>query len=135
MSLLVLYLSTLIIFLGLDFIGLRYLVKPTFERDVAELLLDSPRYGPAFVFYAIYVGLLLWFVSWPALHSDRTLLWVLGSGALIGLVGYGTYEFTNLATLKGWSWRMVATDLTWGMVLTGVSAAAGVAITRAVASS
>jgi uncharacterized membrane protein len=45
-------------------------------------------------------------------------------------LGYGTYEFTNLATLKDWTPQMVATDFSWGVVLTGVSATVGVWVTR-----
>ena len=50
---------------------------------------------------------------------------------LFGAVAYGTYEFTNLATLKPWHWSMVALDLTWGTFLTTVAAVGGVTITRA----
>jgi len=46
-------------------------------------------------------------------------------------LAYGTYEFTNLATLRDWHWQMVAVDVTWGAVLTGVSAFAGVIAARA----
>ncbi|MCR9266249.1 MAG: DUF2177 family protein [Alphaproteobacteria bacterium] len=130
MTVVILYVLTLAIFLGLDFLGLSYIVKPVFEKDIGSLLLDSPRIGPAFVFYAFYVACLLWFVSWPALRRGHSLLWVFGSAALIGAMAYGTYEFTNLATLKDWSWRMVATDLVWGTLLTGTSAALGVLGTR-----
>ncbi|SEK80063.1 Uncharacterized membrane protein [Roseovarius nanhaiticus] len=132
MTLLILYVATFAVFLGLDYIALTNLIKPTFEKDIAPLLLDSPRIGPAVVFYAFYVGVLLWFVSWPAMQADKSLLWVFASGALIGAMAYGTYEFTNLATLKDWTWRMVATDFTWGTFLTGTSATAGVAIARAI---
>ena len=52
------------------------------------------------------------------------------AAALIGAMGYGTYEFTNLSTLKDWTWRMVATDFTWGTLLTGTSATVGVAVAR-----
>lgn len=130
MTLAILYFVTLAVFLGLDYLGLSYMVKPVFERHIPSLLLDSPRLGPAVVFYAFYVGCVLWFVSWPALMGDRSLLWVLGTAALLGAMAYGTYEFTNLATLKGWSWQMVALDLTWGAALTGVSATVGVVVAR-----
>ena len=53
--------------------------------------------------------------------------------ALIGAFGYGTYEFTSLAIMKDWTWRMVGIDLVWGTCLTAVSATAGVWITRTVA--
>lgn len=130
MTLIVLYLSTFVIFLGLDYLGLSYLIKPTFEKDIGPMLLDQFRVLPAFVFYAFYIAVVLWFVSLPALAENKDLLWVLGNAALIGALGYGTYEFTNLATLKDWTWAMVATDFTWGICLTATATTAGVWITR-----
>lgn len=131
MTIAILYLVTFAVFLGLDFLGLSYIVKPVFDKHVPELLLDSPRLGPAFLFYAFYVVGVLWFVSMPAMEGDKSLLWVFGTAAFIGAIGYGTYEFTSLAVIKGWHWQMVATDLVWGMVLTGTSAVAGVVAARA----
>lgn len=133
MTIIILYCVTYAIFLGLDFLGLNFLIKPVFARDIGPLLLDSFRLLPAFVFYAFYIAVLLYFVSMPGLAQDKSLLWVFFNGALIGALGYGTYEFTNLATLKDWTPQMVATDFSWGVVLTGVSATAGVWITRVTA--
>lgn len=130
MTIAILYVVTFAVFLGLDYFGLSYIVKPTFEKAIGSMLLDDLRLGAAIAFYAFYVACLLWFVSWPAVQADRSLPWVFGSAALIGAMAYGTYEFTNMATLQGWTWRMVATDLTWGTVLTGTSATIGVAVTR-----
>jgi uncharacterized membrane protein len=130
MTLAILYFVTFAVFLALDYVGLSYMIKPVFERHIQHMLLDSPRLGPAVVFYAFYIVGVLWFVSWPALIGERSLLWVFGTAALLGAMAYGTYEFTNLATLKGWSWQMVALDLTWGAVLTGTSAAIGVVAAR-----
>ena len=130
MTLIVLYVATLVLFLGLDYVGLSTLIKPVFEKHIADLLLDKFRLLPALVFYAFYVGVLLWFVSWPAIMQDKSLLWVLGNAALIGALGYGTYEFTSLAVMKDWSPQMVATDLTWGICLTAVSATGGVWVAR-----
>ena len=39
-------------------------------------------------------------------------------GALFGLVAYGTYDLTNLATIKNWSLKVTIIDLIWGGVLT-----------------
>lgn len=130
MTILILYITTFAVFLGLDFLGLNFLVKPVFARDIGPLLLDSFRLLPAFIFYAFYIAVLLYFVSVPGLAQDKSLLWVFAQGALIGALGYGTYEFTNLATLKDWTPQMVATDFSWGVILTGVSATAGVWLTR-----
>lgn len=133
MTLIVLYLATFVLFLGLDFIGLSTLIKPVFEKSIGPLLLDQFRLLPAFLFYAFYVAVLLWFVSWPAITQDKSLIWVLGNAALIGALGYGTYEFTSLAVMKDWTAQMVATDVTWGICLTAVSATGGVWIARLLA--
>jgi uncharacterized membrane protein len=129
-QLIILYVSTAAVFLILDAIMLSRVMKPLFERHLGDLLAEPIRIVPAAVFYLFYVGGLLYFVSLPALREGVALQALLG-GALLGAMAYGTYEFTNYATLRDWHWHMVAVDLTWGAVLTGVSAWAGVLITRA----
>ena len=131
MQLIVLYTSTLLVFLLLDAVMLTRVLRPIFETYVSDLLATDLRIGPALVFYLFYVAGVLYFVSLPALREGAPLSALIG-GALLGAMAYGTYEFTNYATLEGWHWRMVAVDLTWGTVLTAVSAWAGVVITRAV---
>lgn len=130
MQLIILYLSTAVVFLILDAIMLKRVLRPLFETHLGDLLASPIRIGPAAVFYLFYVGGLLWFVSLPALRDGAPVQALLG-GALLGAMAYGTYEFTNYATLRDWHWHMVAVDLTWGAVLTGVSAWAGMMITRA----
>jgi uncharacterized membrane protein len=131
MQILTLYLSTAVIFLGLDAIMLKTVMRPVFETRIAHLLLDDLRLGPAVVFYLFYVAAVVWFVSLPALRAGAP--WqALVQGAVLGAMAYGTYEFTNYATLKLWAPQMVATDVIWGTVLTGFTAWAGVMITRAV---
>ena len=132
MTAVALYLITFVIFLGLDYIGLSYIVKPVFTRNIGHLMQQDFRVLPAFAFYAFFMIVLLWFVSWPAMAEDKGLLWVAGNAALIGALGYGTYEFTNYAILKDWTWEMVWIDGLWGTALTAVSAALGVYVTRLV---
>ena len=126
----VLYVTTAVLFLAADAVALRLLMRPLFERHVGDWLLESPRLGPAAVFYLFYVAGLVWLVSLPALRQDApaAALW---NGALLGAVAYGTYEFTNYATLRDWSLQQVAVDSLWGTLLTAASAWAGVTITRA----
>lgn len=130
MQLIILYISTAFVFLVLDALMLTRVIKPVFATHIGPLLAEPIRFGPAVVFYLFYIGGLLYFVSLPALREDNAVQALL-AGALIGAMAYGTYEFTNYATLKDWHWQMVAIDLTWGTALTGVSAWAGVMITRA----
>lgn len=131
MKILVLYFSTAVIFFAADAVGLRLLIKPVFERHVAHLFADPFRVVPAALFYLGYVAGVLWFVSVPALRTGDPVAALVG-GVLLGLMAYGTYEFTNYATLRDWSIQQVAIDTIWGGILTGSSAWAGVMIARMV---
>jgi len=131
MTVLALYAITVVIFFAVDAIGLKLLIRPVFERHVAHLFADPLRIIPATVFYVGYVAGLLWFVSVPALRQEDPMA-ALVSGVLLGLMAYGTYEFTNYATLRDWSLEQVAADTFWGGLLTGFSAWGGVMIVRAV---
>jgi uncharacterized membrane protein len=122
----ILYAITAVVFLGLDMIGIRYLIRPVFDRHVGHLLADPLRLLPAAAFYLAYVVGVLWFVSIPALKESAPLAALLG-GALLGLMCYGTYEMTNYATLADWSMEQVVIDTLWGGCLTGFAAWAGVA--------
>lgn len=130
MKILVLYLSTALVFFAADAVGLRMLIKPVFDRHIAHLYADPFRVVPAAIFYLGYVAGVLWFVALPALRDGDPVAALIG-GALLGLMAYGTYEFTNYATLRDWSMTQVIVDSLWGAVLTGFSAWAGVMITRA----
>jgi uncharacterized membrane protein len=131
MQTLVLYLVTAIVFLGIDAVMLKTVLRPLFEARLGDWLLEDIRFVPAVLFYLFYVGGVLWFVSLPALKEGAPVNALLG-GALLGALAYGTYEFTNYATLTRWAPQMVAADVAWGAVLTGVSAWAGVMVARAI---
>lgn len=127
MTYVILYVSTAVIFLALDVVMLRTVMAPLFESHVPDLLNPSPRLVPAAIFYLFYVAGLVYLVSAPALKTGAP---VVLTAAIIGAMAYGTYEFTNFATLKGWHPAMVATDLIWGTCLTAFSCWAGLALTR-----
>lgn len=121
-----LYAVTAAVFLGLDSLGIRYIIRPVFETHVGHLLASPLRLGPAAIFYLCYVAGVLVFASWPALKAEAPLQALL-FGAALGAMCYGTYEMTNYATLADWSLQQVVVDGLWGSLLTGVAAWAGVA--------
>jgi uncharacterized membrane protein len=45
-------------------------------------------------------------------------------GAIIGFIMYLFYDLTNMATISNYTWSMVVADSLWGMVLSGIAAAA-----------
>ncbi len=132
MQIFILYLVTAVVFLGLDAVMLKTVMRPLFAARVGDWLLEDIRLGPAVAFYLFYVAGVVWFVSLPALRAEAPVN-ALIAGGVLGALAYGTYEFTNYATLRLWSPQMVAADVLWGTVLTGVSAWVGVLVARALA--
>ena len=123
----ILYLITALIFLVIDAIMLTLVVKPLFVRHLGDTMRDSPMLAPAGLFYLAFVAGLVFLVSIPALRDANPGRAAL-HGAMIGAMAYGTYEFTSMSIMKNWSWFMVAVDTSWGAVLTGFSAWAGVTL-------
>ena len=124
-----LYIATAIVFLALDVVMLKKVMYPLFSSNIGPMMLEDLRMGPAAVFYLFYVVGVVWFVSIPAFNVG-SVAQAFFAGAVLGALAYGTYEFTNFATLKGWTAQMVMVDVIWGAVLTGTSAAVGVAVTK-----
>jgi uncharacterized membrane protein len=118
------YLSTLVVFLVLDGIWLGLLMGPTYKAQIGPLMLESPRIVPAALFYLGYIVGVIVFAILPGLEAQqwqRTAL----LGALLGLMAYGAYDMTNLATLKGWPLGISLNDMAWGAAVTSASATAG----------
>ena len=126
---LTLYLITAAVFLILDAIMLTLVMKPLFTRHIGPLMVEPIRVAPAALFYLAYVAGLVYLVSLPAIKTGSPILL---PALIIGLMAYGTYEFTSWSIMRDWHWQMVATDVTWGGVLTAFSAWAGVTLTRAI---
>ena len=124
-----LYVVTAVVFLAMDVVMLKKVLYPMFSSNIGSIMREDTNMGVAAVFYLFYVGGVLWFASIPALSSGHTIQ-AFVSGFLLGLLAYGTYEFTNFATLKGWSTQMVMVDLIWGGILTGTSALTGVLVVK-----
>lgn len=88
----------------------------------------STRFGcrlpVAGLFYLLFVAGIVLLVVQPAASNGgwTAALWM---GAVLGLVAYGTYDITNLSTLRGWSLTIAAVDLAWGVVVTAVASIAG----------
>lgn len=127
------YLGIVVTMVTIDFLMLTRVIKPYYERTVPDLLVEDPRLSAAVIFYLGYGAGLLWFAVQPALAMEATraaLLQAALNGAILGMVAYGTYELTNMATLKGWTWGMVIADFAWGTVLSAGVAVIGTLIAR-----
>lgn len=130
-QLLVAFVAALIAFCICDFVWLGFLAKSFYQAQIGALMLETPNWTAAAIFYPLYTAGIILFCVEPALaHGSWVRALVLGM--LLGLLGYGTYDFSNLATLKGWTVSLVVVDVIWGMAVSGVAATVGYFAARAV---
>ncbi len=126
---LIAYMVTAVLFFGMDFAWLSLSLAPVYKKHLGGLLMDKPNLPVAGLFYLVYVVGIVVFAVLPALEAGS---WIraLWAGALLGLVAYGTYDMTNLATLSGWSPVVSLVDMAWGTFATGGAATAAYFIIR-----
>jgi uncharacterized membrane protein len=128
------YVSTALVFLGIDAVWLTLAAQGLYRPLLGDLLLERFNFVPALLFYAVYVAGIVVFAVASALDTRR---WTTATlrGALLGFLAYATYDLTNQATLRNWPVVVTVADLCWGTTLTAFSATAGYLITRAFAHS
>jgi uncharacterized membrane protein len=124
------YVTTAAVFAALDAVWLGYVAREFYRAQMGALLAPQPSMIAAVAFYALYVVGIVYFAVGPALATGS---WAtaLVSGALLGLVAYGTWDLTNLAVVRDWPVALSLVDMAWGACLTAVAATAGFFVTRA----
>ncbi len=127
---LIAYGGTAAVFFAADFVWLGVVAKTFYRERIGHLMADDINMPAAMAFYLLYVIGIVVFAVMPALQSDS---WktALVLGGLLGLIAYGTYDMTNLATLRDWPASVVVVDMAWGTALTGASALAGYFVCKA----
>lgn len=124
---LVLYLGSAIVFFAADFVWLTTMSKAFYRPQIGSLLLDNPNLMVAGLFYLAYLVGLTILVTAPA---GNDIMRAALLGAVLGFVAYGTYDLTNLSTVRGFTPAVAIVDIAWGTALTAASAAAGVWFAR-----
>ena len=123
------YAATAVSFFVLDFIWLSTATGLLYKPMLGPLLAPQPSLPVAGLFYLFYVVGLVVFAVMPAANTGSWLT-ALGLGALLGLVAYGTYDITNLATLRDWPVTVSLIDLAWGTTVSAIAALAGYSALR-----
>jgi uncharacterized membrane protein len=109
------FLATLVIFLGIDFLWLGLIAKNFYDKHLGALERTISWPAIVLVYLLISLGIVLLVLPKVGGNVKLALLW----GAIYGLIVYGVYDLTNLATLKNWSFTMVVIDMLWGMFICG----------------
>jgi uncharacterized membrane protein len=103
----------------LDGFWLGVVARKFYRRHLGGVMAESPRWLPAVLFYLLYAVGVWYFVVDPAVQvADPEQAAV--RGAFFGLLAYGTYDLTNMATLKNWPLIVTVVDMAWGAVMTAV---------------
>lgn len=118
------YAVAALVFLALDVVWLTTMSSRLYRPTIGHLMADGFAFAPAVLFYAIYVGGIVYFAVVPAM-AERKVTDALVRGAMLGFVAYATYDLTNQATLKGWPWSITLADIAWGTFVTASASAAG----------
>lgn len=130
MSLVIAYIASALAFAVLDFLWLSATVEKLYRAALGDMLAAKVNAPAAIAFYLLYIVGLTLLVTAPALKAES---WTRAAwtGALLGLVAYGTYDLTNQATLRTWSLKLTLVDMAWGAFATMIAALAGYAAVRA----
>lgn len=115
----VFFLSTFLVVI-FDYIWLGLIMKKFYVEALAPFgrVIDgsiSMNIWPAILVY-ILLGLgLTFFVILPT--STSSIFKTIISAVIFGVVVYGVYDLTNLATLRDWTTSIVIADIIWGAVI------------------
>jgi uncharacterized membrane protein len=118
------YFSALITFIVVDALWLATMAARLYHPILGDILAASINITPAVLFYLIFpIGLVI-FAILPALKS-ASFSTALTYGALFGFFTYATYDLTNHATLRNWTWQITLLDIAWGSLLAAATSAVG----------
>jgi len=126
------YVASLLTFLAIDAVWLGMVAKNFYAAQLGSLMREDVLFLPAAIFYLFYAAGIVILAVRPG-QTELSLLHVGLYGALVGFIAYGTYDVTNLATIKNWPPLMSVVDLLWGTALSSVVAMAGALAVRKLA--
>ncbi|MEO7132867.1 MAG: DUF2177 family protein [Vicinamibacterales bacterium] len=118
-------------FMVLDGLWLGLLMNGFYKRQLAPLArMSGGNLTPIWPAAAVVYVCLALGMTLLVLARARSPLDALALGAVLGLVIYGVYDFTNYATLRDWPLTLVMVDVAWGGVLCGATAWITATLTR-----
>lgn len=121
---LIAYAGTASTILVVDAIWLGLVARNFYRDQLGALMLPQPNFAVAALFYVFFAMAVVFLAVMPGFRAGSLTTAVL-YGAVLGLAAYGTYDITNLATLRGWPAIVSFVDMAWGTFLIALAAAGG----------
>ena len=110
------YGSAVVAFMIIDGLWLGLVAKSFYATQLGELLRAKFLILPAGVFYLAYTAGLVFLAVRPTM-PELPLTNIALYGAIVGFLAYGTYDMTNLSTLRNWPVMVSVVDMLWGTIL------------------
>jgi uncharacterized membrane protein len=105
------YGAALLVMGVLDAVWLGFVARDFYRQEAGDMMVAEIRKLPAALFYLAYPAGLVTLALQPPPEGPAMAAW---RSALVGLVAYGTYDLTNMATLRQWSYTLTLADVAWG---------------------
>lgn len=115
------YLAALLVMGVLDALWLGVLARDFYRQEMGAQMVEQVRWLPAALFYFGFPAALVALALFPA---GQPLGHQVARAALVGLVAYGVYDLTNLATLRHWPVKLALVDTAWGTFASTLAGAA-----------
>lgn len=117
------YITIIVVMFVLDILWLSILAEPLYQAGIGHLMAAKPNLMFASLFYLVYSFGLMRSAVIPntAMKGIKS---TFVAGAIFGFFIYASYDLTNLALLKDWPLSLSMIDITWGTLLSGISASA-----------
>lgn len=115
------YLAALLVMGVLDALWLGVLARDFYRQEMGAQMAEQIRWVPAALFYFGFPAALVALALFPA---GQPLSHQVARAALVGLVAYGVYDLTNLATLQHWPVKLALVDTAWGTFASTLAGAA-----------
>lgn len=114
--------TCIVSFLALDGLWLGLIAKSLYRQELGSVLrlangAMTPNWLAAII---VYIALILGIMFFVVPKTGGSLLAALLWGSLFGVLTYAVYDFTNLAVLSAWNWKVAIIDTIWGGVLCGL---------------
>ena len=123
MKIATIFIATILCIFILDMLWLGLLAKNLYADNIGGLLRRNssgmqPIWWSAGMVY-IFIALGIAYFVLPCAGGDYCKALI--GGAMLGIVTYGIYDFTNYSILHNWPLKITIIDFIWGMVLCGFS--------------
>lgn len=121
---LIIYFTSLVAFLIIDFIWLGIISRNFIQSQLGELLTEKLKLLPALITYLLIVLGVVYFAVLPGLKEGNIAKTII-SAILFGLICYATYDLTNYSTIKDWPLKLTLVDIIWGGTISSLVSVVG----------